>query len=165
MTRFVGIDPGAKGSFCFLDSKTKEIEFWPNPIMGIYSAVIYDLIMDRNKEQPIHMIGIEEVHSIFGTSAKSNFSFGFNVGIVHTIADLTSIGVDLVQPKEWQKACGIRFKTGMKPAEKKQVTVGRALQLYPAAPLHGPKGGIMDGRADALMIAHYLSLKYGGKLT
>jgi hypothetical protein len=49
----------------------------------------------------------------------------------------------------------------MKPADKKKFVASIALQLYPKAPLFGPKGGLLDGRADALMIAHYLSIKYG----
>ena len=30
-----------------------------------------------------------------------------------------------------------------------------AQSLYPTAELHGKRGGLLDGRADALMIAHY----------
>ena len=49
----------------------------------------------------------------------------------------------------------------MKPADKKKHVASIAMQLYPKANLSGPKGGLLDGRADALMIAHYLSIKYG----
>jgi len=156
---FVGIDPGAKGSFCLLDPIRKTMEFKPTPTLDVTAAVIYDWLM--NYKPHIHMIGVEEVHAIFGTSAKSNFSFGFNVGQVRTIASMTGIGVDLVQPKVWQKGCGITFKKGMKAPAKKQLIAATALRLYPSAPLYGPQGGLLDGRADALMIAHHLSLKYG----
>lgn len=50
----------------------------------------------------------------------------------------------------------------MSQADKKKTVAAKALQLYPDAELHGPKGGLLDGRADALMIAHFLTIKYGG---
>ena len=68
----------------------------------------------------------------------------------------------MVTPKTWQKACGIAFKPKSAPAEKKRVVAAKAHQLYPSAALHGPRGGLLDGRSDALMIAHHMMLKYGG---
>jgi len=110
----------------------------------------------------IHFIGIEDVHSIHGTSAKSNFNFGFNVGVLHAIADITQIGFDLIKPKEWQKVVGVPTqKPKTAPAVRKKAIAAVALRLYPTALLYGPRGGLLDGRADALMIAHYLSIKYG----
>jgi len=152
----VGIDPGAKGSLCLLDTTSKHITFLSTYVSP---ALIYDWL---NAYSPIHMIGMEDVHAIYGTSAGSNFKFGFNVGLLHGIIECTRIGMDLIQPKVWQKETGIRFKKGMTPAQKKRVVANKALQLYPkaASSLYGPKGGLLDGRSDALMIAHYLGIKY-----
>jgi hypothetical protein len=152
----VGIDPGAKGSLCSLDTVSKSIWFIPT------TALPHELYAWLKRDDSIHMIGIEDVHAIYGTSAGSNFKFGFNVGLLHGIIGATQIGMDLVPPKVWQKETGIRFKKGMTSAMKKKTVAAKALQLYPKAQLHGPKGGLLDGRSDALMIAHYLALKYGG---
>ena len=161
MTAVVGIDPGAKGSICFLDSVTKEILFADTPQGYGDAQRILKALVTIHLKNPIQMIGIEDVHSIYGMSAKSNFSFGFNVGQVHTIAEMTDIGIDLVQPKIWQAGCGIRFKPKMKSADRKRIVADTAIRLYPSADIFGPKGGLLDGRADSLMIAHYLLIKYG----
>jgi len=164
MARFVGVDPGAKGSFCLLDTGNKHIEFQPTPTIDVTAAVLYDWILAEHAQEPIQMIGVEDVHAIFGTSAKSNFNFGFNVGQVRTIASMTNIGVDLVKPKEWQKSCGIPSLKAVKGATaRKKVIAQVALRLYPGTALFGLRGGLIDGRADALMIAHYMSIRYGGK--
>ena len=162
MTTVVGIDPGAKGSLCILDSVTKQILFANTPQGYGDAQSILKAILAEHQRNPIQIIGIEEVHSIFGTSAKSNFSFGFNVGQIHTLAEMTDIGIDLVQPKVWQASCGIRFKPKMKPADRKKIVGDAAIRLYPSAKIFGPKGGLLDGRADALMLAHHLVIKYGG---
>ena len=153
---FVGIDPGAKGSLCALDPGRKNIT-----CLSTVQAphLIYDWL---NALSPIRMIAIENVHAIYGTSAGSNFKFGYNVGMLHGIVGSTRIGMDTVQPKIWQKQTGILFKKGMTVAQKKKVVAAKVIQLYPEAELYGPKGGLLDGRADALMIAHYLTIKYGG---
>jgi hypothetical protein len=160
MARFIGIDPGAKGYFCLLDTATKDVSFMANPPTNL-SIKIWQWLKLTDDLKQIHMIGLEHVHSIHGTSAKSNFSFGQNVGAVMVIAELSQIGYELVQPKAWQKACGITFKKGMSPAEKKKHIAATAQRIYPNVSLYGPKGGLLDGKADALMIAHYLSIKYG----
>jgi hypothetical protein len=158
MSFFIGIDPGAKGSLCLLDTSTSEIEFHDTPGLTISPTQVLRWLNTRNRTR---MIGLEKVSSIRGASAGSNFKFGFNVGAITAIAECSQIGVDLIPPKTWQKGCGIVFKKGTAPAARKRVVAHAAQQLYPMAPLHGPRGGLLDGRADALMIAHYLSIKYG----
>lgn len=59
--------------------------------------------------------------------------------------------LDRVTPKKWQKFIGVTAKGD---AIKKNVAE-IAARLYPNAQLHGPRGGLLDGRSDALMIAHY----------
>ena len=109
-----------------------------------------------SKKYDIVVIMIEDVHSIHNMSAKSNFSFGFNLGAVTAICKASGLGVDKVAPKVWQKVIGIKPKD---PSIKK--SVGNIAQsLYPAAQIHGPKGGLLDGKSDALMIAHYTFKTY-----
>ena len=163
MSIYLGIDPGAKGSLCILDTQLKVTTFLPVP-SGIETPQrLRKDLLDLDKITPIDMAAIEDVHSIFGMSAGSNFQFGFNVGILHGIMRSTHIGLDVVQPKVWQKAVGVVIPPKSKPTVVKQAIAAVALRLYPHAQLFGPKGGLLDGRADALMIAHYLSTKYGNK--
>jgi hypothetical protein len=103
---------------------------------------------------------LEEVHSLYGMSAKSNFSFGSAVGRIQTILNISHTGWDLVQPKVWQKEVGIKFPPKSKPAQRKKITAAAVNRLFPGADIYGPKGGLIDGKADALMIAHYCMLRY-----
>ncbi len=110
-----------------------------------------DWISQVKQTYNLRCIIIEDVHSLPGMSAKSNFSFGRNVERVNLLAELSGVRVELIQPKKWQKFIGVK-ETG--PAIKKEVAA-IAKRLYPDASLFGPKGGLLDGRSDALMIAHY----------
>ena len=86
-----------------------------------------------------------------GMSAKSNFGFGKNLGIVTAIAEIASNTVNTVTPKIWQKYIGVTVKGKAIKKEVAKIAQG----LYPNAELYGKRGGLLDGRADALMIAHY----------
>jgi len=108
-------------------------------------------------------VALEHVHSLYGMSAKSNFTFGGMFWRARTILDCLGHPFELVQPKAWQQAVGIPAKKDRDPQDElKRLVADRAHELYPDAQLYGPRGGLMDGRSDALMIAHYLRLKYGG---
>ena len=103
--------------------------------------------------QQVFAVVIEDVHSLFGMSAKSNFGFGKNIGIAHAIAEIITRGTDIhtVTPKVWQHAAGVT-KTGR---DIKVQVAKLALQLYPSANIYGKNNGLIDGRSDAIMIAHY----------
>lgn len=145
---YVSCDPGASGSWCALLAKHNKVIFkntTDDPLL------LLEWLNQLKTEYNLRLIMIEDVHSILGMSAKSNFSFGWNVGEVNLIAKMSKVMVDKVTPKKWQKFIGVKEKG---PAIKKEVA-GIAIRLYPTAELFGPRGGLLDGRSDALMIAHY----------
>ena len=166
MQIFVGIDPGSQGAICFL-----------NPLMG--TAEFYEttkhpskLLEDFKEQQErsmriVRAIMVEDVGPVQGVSAKANFSFGRNVGIVQTVAASTGLMVDLVPPKTWQKEVGIKGKQwpkGTNPSTKSKYIKSQlgavCERLYPKVNIYGPKGGLKDGMADAMLIAHYCYLKH-----
>lgn len=157
----VGIDPGANGAIALLDFQTGTVEFLPTPGPLVQSTVLYAQIVGFGAR----VIGIEEVTPIPGASAGTNHTFGKNVGHVEMLSWLTSIPVDRIRPKDWQKQIGIVVPRGIKGAARKKAikeqVAAKSRQLYPTAEIFGPKGGLLDGRSDALMIAHVMGLKYG----
>jgi hypothetical protein len=162
----LGADPGNQGALCLLDTELKQTEFFCSPQSKHLQAslvAIYNWLAISCRP---NYAAIEDVHSMGGMSAKSNFQFGRNLGLLEAVMKL-SCDIEYVQPKVWQKAGGIIFKypAGATPIQKKKIrkvaTAKRCLDLYPTADIYGPQGGLKDGRADALMIAHYLSIKYG----
>ena len=104
---------------------------------------------------------LEDVHSLFGMSAKSNFNFGKNLGIVETLLALQDFPLRTVTPKIWQKAVDVEQYVdsnlkGKDRAKALKKGVGQCCEaLYPGCDIWGKRGGLMDGRSDALMIAHY----------
>ena len=161
----VGIDPGGQGALCLLNTLTKETEFINTPNRKCLWESLRAIDSWFMQQTP-HYIAIEDVHSMGGMSAKSNFQFGRNLGLVEGVAFLCDSvnDVQYVTPKTWQKACGITFNypllasVAQKAVFRKKWVATVAQDLYPNAQLHGPKGGLKDGRSDALMIAHYLTL-------
>ena len=148
--RVCGIDPGATGAICVLDSHDPAhvalLDLKKHSNTDIYNW-LHSQLRFRGSE-----IWIEDIHSMHGMSARSNFSFGKNLGIVTTIAELMAGQLPkTVTPKIWQKYIGVTAKG---KAIKKQVAK-IAQYLYPQAELHGKRGGLLDGRSDALMIAYY----------
>jgi len=164
---FIGIDPGASGYICILAPDLDRAEFISNKEQP---HIIHQQLKEVKEDYSLCKVMIEDVHSLPTVSAKSNFSFGFNLGLLHGIIGCSSIGLDLVQPKVWQKAIGIKPPVKVKDAPKvkaavrtrqlKQEVASICQRLYPKIIVHGPKGGLQDGKSDALMIAHYASLKY-----
>jgi len=145
-----GIDPGANGAIAILDSKNPDsvalLDLKKTTINNIHNW-LHSQLRFRGSE-----IWIEDIHSMYGMSAKSNFSFGRNLGSILAITELLKgIPPKTVTPKVWQKYVGVTAKG---KAIKKQVAK-IAQYLYPQAELHGKRGGLLDGRSDALMIAYY----------
>lgn len=156
---YLGIDPGSKGAIAVLTPALKHISF--HDLSGTTPHAILQFFEEINTNTSINplVITIEKVHAIPGTSAGSNFKFGYNVGMINALAEASQIGVRHITPKAWQKQIGVTVKG---KAIKKQVAE-IAEKLYPNAPIRGSRGGLLDGRSDALMIAHTTYLTYDGQ--
>ena len=146
-----GIDPGTNGAIAVLDSTNPDsvalLDLKKNSICDTWNWLHTEGLALKSSK-----IWVEDVHSMFGMSAKSNFGFGRNFGTVLTITELlTGKDPNTITPKIWQKYIGVTVKG---KAIKKEVAK-IAQDLYPNAELYGQRGGLLDGRADALMIAHY----------
>lgn len=146
----VAIDPGQNGCTMYLP-EMGGIRFVDHK--GMTSNDLFIFL----KECSPDLIIIEDVHSLYGMSAKSNFRFGYNLGVVTSISELMDVPIHTVQPKIWQKYIGCTKPSGK--ALKKEIG-NIAMTLYPVAPIHGARGGLLDGRSDALMIAHYAKHNY-----
>jgi hypothetical protein len=156
----IGVDPGSKGAFCLFVPNTKYIEFRNTTDRAVD---LFNWITVQDAQYNLAVCMIEEVGAIQGSAAKATFSFGANVERVNIIPEIAQISVDKVRPKEWQKFIGLvtpKNMTGPSNAKQRKTYIKKevaniATRLYPKAELFGPKGGLLDGRSDSLMIAHY----------
>lgn len=144
--KYIGIDVGAKGAMTIL-SENGEIEFC-NPFESVR---IYSQHLKKIEQYSKILIGIEKVASMPNQGVKSMFSFGQRFGELLGMCDSLELSYILVPPKTWQRACMI-------PSGSDKKTIAEYIQrLYPEANLYGPKGGLLDGIADSIGIAHYVS--------
>ena len=152
----LGIDPGKQGAVVAILQPSGTIfalELNSRP------ADIWDWLQAINEQHPIRLALIEDVHSIFGTGAKSNFQFGFNVGVITGILQSMRIPLQKIQPKEWQAAVGI--PKNIEKAKRKKAHAEVAHNLYPKniEMCYTPRGRLLDGVTDALLIAHVAQTK------
>ena len=146
---YIGIDPGAKGSMCLISNGKVLFKDFD---LKDYSSTL-KAFLDTNDTEL--MVAIEKVHAMPGQGVSSSFSFGQRLGELEGMLTALQIPYELVAPKDWQKACGI-------PAKSDKKGIASVIQkLYPTAELYGNKGGLRDGRSDALGLAHFIRLKYG----
>ena len=148
--RICGIDPGSNGAICVLDrNDSTYIAF-----CDLKKSTTYDIAIWLF-DQKVTYIWIEDIHSLYGMSAKSNFNFGKNLGVVTTISEIISKGdnskIHTVTPKIWQQYIGVTKKG--KHIKKNVADIAK--KLYPNVEIHGKRGGLLDGRSDACMVAYY----------
>jgi len=150
---FIGIDPGDKGSICLLEPIQQSLAFCETTPR--FSEIV-EWLEKAKLEGDLRMAMVENVHSIPGAAAGSSFKFGRNVEKLHNALEMAKIPMDLVIPRKWQSTVGLKTKIPKDRIKKEVAAI--ATRLYPNAPLYGPRGGLLDGRSDALMIAHYCYL-------
>lgn len=146
----VGIDPGQSGSLCFNFGKTVSFQdFKSKGIIGYVEAL--------KTIQP-DMVIVEKVHAMPKQGVASTFSFGQRFGEIEGMLQTLRLSYMLVPPQVWQKACHISPKSHKKDIARVM------LQLYPEASLYGSKGGLLDGRSDALGLSHYGRLLFNKEI-
>ena len=158
-----GIDPGKDGAIVIIE---------PDGVVRTYKFPRIGLDIDERKlwqiflTIPLDAVGtIELVHSIFGTSAKSNFEFGGTYFMLRMALAARGLSFRAIPPKEWQKKFFVGM-TDIKDAKGKRDTKAMALRvatdLFPNVSLINPdkpRAYTPDaGIVDALLLAEYSRL-------
>lgn len=170
---YIGIDPGLAGFITAI---------FPNGSFEFYS-------IDENDDLDLHRAlknicerswqvtaVIEDVHSIFGSSAKSTFNFGEIKGVLKGLLIANEIPYTLVQPKTWQgeiwnnqdmivsyntitKSDGTKQKR--KVVDTKATSINAARRLFPNLDLRKNERckKIDDNKVDSLLMAEYARRK------
>lgn len=157
MTRILGIDPGTKGAIAVIDTDewTLGVIDMPLEVIGkakniVSSSGLIETVRNGDADHAF----LELVHSSPQQGVVSAFSFGDGYGCARTAVLADAISLWLIRPQEWKAATAT-------PKDKRQATT-RAVQLFGSASrslFYGPRGGVLDGRAEAALIAFYGCLK------
>lgn len=150
MRVWIGIDIGAKGGIAVIDSSNTVLKLLD------YSEHWADELSLIKAEYDVYMIVAEKVHSMPGQGVKSVFSFGWKLGELEGILHTLGLPYILVRPQEWMKGLSLPKD---KTARKKELA-SLASSMFPMAEIYGARGGLKDGRSDALMIASYCKKTY-----
>lgn len=168
---YMAIDPGSKG---FIVTQCDgEFSFY-----SIEDNDLYQLseIMDKIRNTYSNLVCvIEDVHSVFGSSAKSTFNFGFNKGYLIGLLAANKIPYVLVQPKTWQKEIWVnsdmvvnykKVKIKDKEITKKEVdtkntSINAAKRLFPHIDFRKSERckNLDDNKVDATLMSEYARRK------
>jgi len=159
----VGIDPGVSGAIVVTDGKAI-LEVYPMPIekegndvrvdyRGVIGSLL-DLTKSRSLNPAQTQVFLERAVS-FGMGTKSAFNYGR--GFEATVIAITAYGMPytLVEPGKWTKEMHAGISADLKPKAKSLIAVKRLYPQLVAKLPTKPKGGLMDGPVDALLIAGY----------
>lgn len=153
MKSYIGIDPGASGAVVSLQPDGGYTKYVVEKIGKEIDISSLAKVVCQFKDKDCHAV-LENVHSIFGTSAKSNFQFGRIFGICQALLEAYDIPYTLVTPKKWQKTMheGIVVQK-----DKKKMSIAAAMRIFPDIDLRKSDRAKVphDGVTDALLMAEY----------
>lgn len=157
----IGIDIGKSGHIVVIHEDSM-IYKYPIPLQGSEVDVNeLTIILRTFKDDSIAYM--EDLHSIYGVSASSNYSFGWINGLFEGILTTLSIPYVKVQAKKWQKEMfeGIpmqfALKKGKQKVDTKAMSIMASKRLFPTFDLRISDKGRVDNHnvSDALLLAAY----------
>ncbi len=140
---YIGIDPGTTGGIVTLHQDHTVVDVCKTP------STIQDFI---NRLSPLKdcdcFAMVEKVHATPKQGVKSAFTFGYNVGVLHSVLATNQIPYELHTPQKWMKWYSMKKKSSESQTQWKNRLKHKAQQLF-------PKEKITLWNADAFLIAWY----------
>lgn len=168
---YMGIDPGSKGFITVMHDTG--MMFFSIEDNDFYR--IGDIFAEIKELFPNVVCVMEEVHAIFGSAAKSTFSFGEINGLLKGLLIANKIPYHLVQPKKWQseiwdfKDMVVTYKDVLvkdkvvrkKEVNTKQTSFNAVKRIFPNVDLRKNERCKKsdDNKVDSLLIAEYARRK------
>jgi len=169
---YIGVDIGKNGAIAKL-TEDNQLTYHALPqtggqislkgIVDIFEEVEIWLKSDKDNHL---LVGLEDVHSIFGSSAKSNFQFGRALGIIEGIVSHARMSFVMVQPKTWQKFSFLGVpevrknvtSTSKGSVDTKAMALIASQRLFPTQTFLATSRSRVphDGIVDATLITYYL---------
>jgi len=157
----IGIDPGLHGGIALImaDHGSSIVLDPPTLIMSgkgkraknktMYQVSGVVSILEGWRDVYTPKAYIENVHSMPGQGVVAMFSMGRGLGMYEGILTALKIPFEFVTPQAWKKL----LLQGQ--VKEKSASVYKAQQLFPSVELITKRGRLLDGRAEALLIAEY----------
>lgn len=145
----LGIDPGLSGALALLDSEGVAELVADLPVIRdgklswIDGAALQGTLLDALHGRSCRA-AVERVGAMPRQGIASAFNFGAGLGSILGVLQTLGLPIDLVTPAQWKAAMGL--------SRDKRASLHKARLLFPCADLTLAKH---DGRAEALLLAHY----------
>ena len=157
---YAAIDVGKDGGISFLKEDGSRLFSSKIPSIGDEIDINKICQLLRNWRKYIRILIIEDVHSIYGASAKSNFQFGRSLGIVEAAVISFKIPFLKVTPKTWQKVSfqGVPEQKKIDNTNDTKLTaLIAATRLFPSFDFRATERSKKphDGMVDSALIAWY----------
>lgn len=164
---YMGIDPGSKGFICTqIDGVFNHYSIEDNDLYQL-SDIMAEI---RSKYGNVVCV-MEQIHAIFGSSAKATFSFGEIFGKLQALLVANKIPYVLVHPKEWQKVMWtnadmvVSYKqvkvkdkvVSKKVVDTKATSINAAKRLFPTMDFRKSERAknIDDNKVDSTLMSEY----------
>lgn len=163
---FLGIDPGFSGALGWIASNGDSFQVHDLPVVKVKKRLQFDipalnaLVYGINQWTPELVVGLEDPTTRPGEGAERCKRFGEGIGILKGLLTAHQISYECISPNLWKGRLGLPGK------DKKGANMAGAQLLVSQYPqmenmVYGPRGGIKDGRLDALLIAHWMRINHG----
>lgn len=145
----LGIDPGITGAAAILDADGMPELVADLPVIRdgrlawIDGGVLQSTLLEAIRGRPCRAV-VERVSAMPRQGVASSFAFGVGLGSILATLQTLRLPIDLVTPAAWKLAMGL--------GKDKRASIDKARLLFPMADLSMAKH---DGRAEALLLAHY----------
>ena len=158
MMTFAGIDPGKDGALFVIHPAATPLCYSTPTIPGVKGKRFYDerkiallvrKTIDIAEDSHSILFVVERVHAMPGQGVTSMFSMGYGLGLWIGILAALKLSYELVTPQRWKSV----MLDGTK--RDKGAAVARASNLYPGVAFTTPRGRLLDGLADAALLAEY----------
>ena len=166
-----GIDSGLKGAIAVIEGpKVVRIQDFPTykTVINKKERSVLDLVKLVPMIQDLsscECVFLEKLQPFANpkSSFSANFSLGYCRGVLEAFLLIFKVRYEYVTAIEWQKSFGVVRPKGDKKWKTKGPVYGIASKLFPEAELVTPRGRLLDGRSDALLIAEWGKRQLGGK--
>ena len=162
---YIGIDPGQKGGIAVINHNAEVllcVEMPEKSSVPYYiKTEVISLIM-KKKECDACYLYIEKAQAMPQQGVVGVFTYGVGYGKILGAFEACLIYPTEIRPMEWKKHFGL-----IKEKKGKIHSVELAERLFPNIQLRNPPakksgrpGKLLDGKAEALLIAEYARQKY-----
>ena len=155
---FIGIDPGKHGAVAWMDGDRKTIEVvdCPLEVGGDYH---FQAMADIVRRFPTDsLVTLELVDSFKSDRHWQAFGFGIGYGAWLGILGSFALCPQLVRPQVWKRTMLAGIANDKRAEGKALVQRFQGHEIV--SKLYGPRGGLHDGRVDALFLAEYGRLQH-----